>query len=198
MIKHSLLAALAVLATATPAFADLDAMGTGNATVGFQSVGGRGLNLGLEGTIDLGVMDLGARLMAPPGNVIGFFTAEAGATFVGHTRNMLPFPLPVDVQPMMGLAFSFLMQDIPKGSSTTTDLNIDMFMPVGLAVQIPLGVTSLQAKALYHLTAISTGKSDLQHWRFEVGGNLGKLFGAVYLEQGAIYNGPGARVGLAF
>lgn len=177
-------------------FADMDAMGTGNVTAGFQSVGGRGLNLGVEGLVDLGVMDLSARLMAPPASVISFFTAEAGATFVGHSRNFLP--LPVDLQPMMGLAFSTLMQDIPKGSSTTTDLNIDMFMPVGLGLQVPLGVTSLQAKALYHLTAIQSGKADLQHWRFEVGANLGKLYGAVYLEQGAVYNGPGARVGLAF
>jgi hypothetical protein len=144
--------------------------------------------------VNLGIMELGATIMAPPSNFTGFFTTRAAATFVGHTRRYLP----IDLMPVMGMGFGVLMRDIPKGSSTTTDINIEMYMPVGLRYGFGLGGFGLQAEALYHLVALNSGKADLQHWHFGVDANAGKFMGGVFYETGAVYNGPGARVGLAF
>ncbi|MDB5101435.1 MAG: hypothetical protein JWM80_5856 [Cyanobacteria bacterium RYN_339] len=195
MMKSLLLAPLFVALAAAPAAAEMDDFGKGSITVGFQNVGARGVNLDVEAAANLGIFEGFAHILTPPGAFTSFFTTEAGVLFVGHTRRYLP----IDLQPVMGMAFGMLMQDVANTrGSTDTDINLSMYMPVGLRYGFTAGGLGLQAEVAYRLSALNSGKADLNRWHFELGGHTGKLAAAAFYEMGAVYNGPGARIGLAF
>lgn len=205
MSKRFILAATAITLgalSAAPAEAALPRAGTltpeqrpngvGNFTLGAQAFGGQGLvgTLQFTGTHELA--EIGAHLKAPPGNFIGFFTADMYLAFIGQTGAFLP----VNVMPVMGIGGAVLMNEI----GTQTDINAYLYMPVGVRYAFAVGGLSLGAEALYHFPAVwfYKGASDPSRMRFELSGRSGNLFGAAYYENGAVYNGPGARVGLSF
>lgn len=208
MIKRILPLALAsaLVAFSLPAEAALPHAGTlepeqmptgpSNLSFGLQSVGGHGLvaSIGAQSINEL--FEMNARIQAPPASFLGFFDTDANVCFVGQTGAFLP----VNLMPMMGIGASFLMQDVPNGTATDTDINIDLYAPVGLRYVLNLGALTLGAQALYHFTALPLwkGKADLNHWRFEVDAKTGKLFAGAFYDMGTVFNGPGARVGLAF
>ncbi len=194
----SFLLALALSALATaPAQARPDD-GRMQLWLGGQSVTGPGLVGTVGFSADLGLAELGAHVMAPPAAFTSFFTTDASLTFVGHTRSFLP----IDLMPVMGFGAAFLMRDVPKtpARNTTTDLNIYMYMPVGLRYALRAGGLSIGAEALYHFPGLylMQGTADPAHWHYELTSKLGNFNVGAYYESGAVYNGPGVRVGFSF
>jgi hypothetical protein len=165
-------------------------------SLGAQLTSGDGLlgNLKVLGTA--GIAELGASLMMPPSSPLSFFTVDAYLAFVGHTRSFLP----IDLMPVMGFGMASSFRDVTTAKGPTTDLNMWMYMPVGLRYQLRLGGLSVGAEALYHFPALylMKGITDPARWHFELNSRVGGLVAGAFYEMGPVYNGPGARVGLAF
>lgn len=184
-----------LLALAAPAQADT-LEPHGRVTFSGQLTSSHGLLGAMQFQGGMDVAELGATLMAPPANPLSFFTADAYLAFVGHTGSFLP----INLKPVMGFGMAANFRDITTGTRSPTDINMWMYMPVGLRYGWSAGGLSLGAEALYHLPAVYMikGATDPARWHFEVSARTGPLLGGVYYELGPVYNGPGARFGLSF
>jgi hypothetical protein len=188
--------ALAVPAAGTLADQDLP-LGGGSFSLGIQNQSTYGPTASFRTALQQGGFEMGASLMAPPSKLLSFFTADAYIAFQGQTGSFLP----INLLPVMGCGFGTSFLDVPDGrGDTKTDLNLWMYMPVGLRYAMKLGTLSIGAEALYHLPALwlIKGPQDPSRWHFGVQARRGNLFGELFQETGAVYNGPGARAGLIF
>lgn len=171
---------------------------SGGISFGAQLTSGDGLLGSVKVVGGVGVAELGATLMAPPANPLSFFTADAYLAFVGSTASFLP----INLQPVMGFGMATNFRDVPapRGTGTTLDLGMWMYMPVGLRYNIGVRNLNVGVEALYHLPAVYMlkGVTDPARWHFEANTRLGVLDAAAFYELGAVYNGPGVRVGLTF
>lgn len=203
---RALALAAAFLAIPAPALA-LPAAGTlpdealpnggGLFTLGIQNTSGNGPLASFRTSLQQSGFEMGAALQAPPANLLSFFTANGYIAFQGQTGAFLP----INLMPVMGFGMASSFLDIPDArGGTKTDINIWMYMPVGLRYAMKLGTITLGAEAMYHLPALMMNNRaiDPSHWHFGVQARRGMLFGELFQETGALYNGPGARAGLVF
>lgn len=196
LIPLLLTAALVGLAAPAQAAELLDAedmpLGRGSITFGAQA-STSGLLGSVRTAFGMGGAEFGASLMAPVSAPLSFFTADGYLQFVGQTGSFLP----INLMPIMGFGMATTFRDLPTNK---LDLLMWMYMPVGLRYVVQTGGLSVGAEALYHLPALYMikGQTDPARWHFEVTARAGRFLGGAFYELGPVYNGPGARVGVAF